>query len=82
MAILTDLELAELRREVAKEVGTVTWDKATINAALQAIEDWYEGQRATVAGDINAATTPFVFTGLQKKKMAKHFIRQKFEKGG
>ncbi len=82
MAVLTVGELAELRKSLAAESDVVTWNKATINAALQALEDWYEAERAVVSGLINAATDPFVFTNAQKKKLARYFLRQKFRREG
>lgn len=44
MATLTTQELAVLRREVGDGVVPITWDKATINAALQGVEDVLEAQ--------------------------------------
>ena len=78
MAILTPEELVEVRRECA--VGIVTWDKATINIALQAVEDWFEANRVSLASTINTATSPFVFTNAQKKKIIAYWLRQKFRK--
>jgi hypothetical protein len=79
MAVMTSDELVEIRRECA--VGeTVTWDKATINIALQAIEDWFEANKADLVGAINTATSPFVFSNPQKKKLIAYWLKQKFRR--
>lgn len=44
MSILNLTELAVLRRKTALGVVPVTWDKNTINTALQAVEDELETQ--------------------------------------
>lgn len=82
MAILNAAELAELRRALAKESTTVDWNKPTINLGLQAIEDFIEGGKATMAANIDMATSPFVFTAAQKKSLVKHYFKQKFDRGG
>lgn len=79
MAVMTQNELVELRKEIANN-ETVTWDKNTVNLALQAIEDWFESSRATLAGNINTATSPFVFTNPQKRKLLAYFMKQKFRR--
>lgn len=50
MAILNSLELADLRRNIAKGEATIDWDKPKANAALQAIEDWFESNVWAQAG--------------------------------
>lgn len=45
MAVLNPTELSLLRRQMALGVVPVTWDKITINIALQAVEDQLEAQR-------------------------------------
>lgn len=78
MAVLTSSELAEVAKAIAK--GTqVDWVKGDINAALQAIEDWFESERTTVSGLIDAATA-FSFTNAHKKTMIRFFLRQKFRR--
>jgi len=81
MAVMTSDELVELRQECA--VGeTVSWNKATINTALQAVEDWFEANKASLAGEIDTATAPFTFTNAQKKKLVAYWLRQKFRREG
>lgn len=82
MAILTTTEFAELRQAIARDQATVDWNKPQINAALQAIEDWFEANRAALGAAINAGTTPYVFTATQKKRLVAYWLRQKFEREG
>jgi hypothetical protein len=76
MAILSGEQLAELRRELARGVSEVTWNKPQVNAAIQAYEDWFEGQRAAINAAIEGAA-PGVFTAPQKKAMGRWFLGQK-----
>jgi len=82
MAVLTTGQLAALRHECEAESPNVNYTKVQINAALQAIEDWLEANRASLAVVINTATAPFIFTPTQKILLAKMWMRSKFERGG
>ena len=79
MAVMTQDELVEIRRECAVS-EVVDWDKATINTALQAIEDWFEANKNAWAGAVNTATSPFVFSNPQKKKLLAYWFKQKFRR--
>lgn len=78
MAVLTNNELAELRQDIARDTETQNWDKPIVNAALQAIEDWFEANKATGSAAVDTATSPFTFTNGQKKKLFRYWLRQKF----
>lgn len=78
MAVLTPEELADLRRRVRRSVGDVSWTKPQINAALQAIEDWFELNRTLIVAAIDTASNPFTFTGPQKKALVAYWMLQKF----
>ena len=80
MAILTGDELAELRRAMAAN-GTVTWTKPQINAALQAIEDWFEANRVALGAAIEAAA-PGLYNATRKKRLVAYWLRQKFVREG
>ena len=83
MATLTATELAELRQQIEREwITDIDFNKSVANAALQSLEDWYEGERATVSGLMDTATTPKTFTGAEKKLIAKSYLKWKFEQGG
>jgi hypothetical protein len=77
MATLSASELQAVRNGCAQTV-TVTYDKPTINAAAQAIEDWLTSQAATVSGVINTATSPVVLTAAQKKALFAWVVEMKF----
>lgn len=77
MAVLTPVELAELRREVSRGEGSVPWDKVTVNAALQAIEDSFEASRAGMQTALDNASAPFAFGPALKGKLLAAWLRQK-----
>ena len=78
---LTDQEKVTGRNRVEKEFATQNWDKTEINAALDALDEIYEDQwKAEGVAAINTATSPFVFSNAQKKKIAKHWFFLKFVK--
>ena len=56
MAVLTTKQLALMRREVGDGVVPVTWDKPTINTALQGAEDVLEAQGFDATAFVAAAT--------------------------
>lgn len=84
MATLTATQLAEMRRRFVAKLGDVAidFDKPTVNSAFQAIEDWYEANKAQISSDIDAATTPYVFTGAQKKLLGAYWLLQKSGREG
>lgn len=85
MATLNDSQLSEVRRAVSSERPTVDYTKAQINAAVQAIEDYFETTaRSGLNTAINGATQPLgiTLTNGQKQALVKFYLRQKFERGG
>lgn len=80
MTILNPEQLTKLRQGVARDIVPVTWNKAQINAASQAVEDWFDNpaRRASLRADINAATSPFTFSNAQFKKLVKHWLHDRF----
>lgn len=81
MSALTSQQLAALRRVVA-QTRVVRWDKTTFNAALQAIEDWWESpqSRASVKGAINPVTRPFAFTDDEMKQLLLAWFASRVER--
>lgn len=79
MAILTSAEKAAIRQEYIKTLATVNITKIPINAALQAIEDWFEANRASLGAAIETAA-PGVFTAAQKKNLVKFWLLSKFSR--
>lgn len=82
MAVLSAEQLAELRQGVQGEGDPATWEKSHINAALQAIEDKWGEIQAALSVEIDAATTPVVFSNPMKKKIGKYWLRHRFGRGG
>ena len=82
MAILDKEQLTTLRQALARKSEVVDWDKSQINAASQAAEDWFEANKSGIADAINSATSPFAFTGAQKKSIVASFMKQKAQREG
>lgn len=81
MAILKAQMLAKLRQNCAREIS-VTYDKALINAVLQAVEDWFTS--ASVVSSLNTAINDAggsVLTAAQKRAMVKFWLLNRFERG-
>lgn len=81
MSLLTPEELVELRRNMAAGQPIVTWIKSQINVALQAIEDWFEANKANLGAAIETAA-PGTFNVIQKKRLVAFWLRQKFRREG
>lgn len=83
MATLDTDELTRIRRGMAKlwdtMDGGINYSKTEINPGPQAVEDWWEkaATKASLSADIDAATSPFVLTNAQKKKMVKFWLKEK-----
>lgn len=77
--ILTQEELTQIRQECATKVA-VNYTKPQINAAAQAVEDWFEANRSAISTAINTATAPLVFTAAQKKVIVVHWLISKFNR--
>lgn len=81
MAVLTQQQLVPIRRFVAKAVGAPRYTKPQINAAAQAVEDWFEANRAALGTAIETAA-PGMFNTAQKKQLVAAWLSSKFERGG
>lgn len=79
MAVLTRRRKAKLSQAALGD-QVATHIRGEIGAAFQAIENWFEGQRAAISTDINTASSPFVFTNQQKKKMVARYMEYKFRR--
>lgn len=82
MAVMTPAQLAETRRKVAAGKDVVTWDKSTINAAIQAVEDHWESESAIRSGQINSATAPVTLDARIKDDIAAFWLQQKAVREG
>lgn len=70
MAVFTPDELTVLRNAMARNSTNITWTKAQVNAALQAIEDRMRaaGTQTALSNDIEAVA-PGVFGGAEKTRL-------------
>lgn len=77
MAVLTDEQLARLRRGLAQAKGAgIDWTKPQINAAFQSVEDYLdtaEGGRpsGSLGAAIDASTAPYVLSVGDKRTVLK-----------
>lgn len=76
MAVLTPAQLAPSRQDFVSTLAAPTFTKTPINAALQAIEDWFESNRAAIGSAIETAA-PGAFTNAQKTKLVKFYLSYK-----
>jgi len=84
MAILTSDELSFVRRTCQEEdpaAPIATANKPVFNLAIQAIEDWWVDNAASLSTAINTATSPTVLTTAQKKKIGKAWLLSRFNRG-
>jgi len=81
MAALTATQYARLRHELRRKWTTpIDFNKVTIDAAFQAMDDWFEAEKPTVSGLIDDATDPpKVFTNAEKKMIAGVYMILKSE---
>lgn len=82
MAVLSSSQLDRARQEIASESDVVTWRKEHVNNAMQAIEDWWEANQASLSAAIDAASSPVSFTVQQKRRIAKQWLHSRFNVGG
>jgi len=79
MAVISNDELAKIRQGATKDFHP-NYPKATINTALQAIEDWFEGAKSSGSSDIDTATSPYTFSNTAKKALFAYWLEHKFGK--
>jgi hypothetical protein len=77
MAVLNTTELAEVRREFVKTLATINVTKVPLNAAIQAIENWFESNRSNLSQAIETAA-PGAFSVAAKKALVKFWLFSKF----
>ena len=75
--MLNPEQLAEMRVNVATRSKGVPWRKPHINAAFQALEDWFENERNVLIGVLNRALAPVSTTVDDKKRILAAFIQSK-----
>ncbi len=88
MAVLSNTQLAEMRRSLRSEwTDPIDFTKPLINGVFQAIEDEYEraasvsgpGFKLSASSGIDGASQPAkTFTNPQKKKIGRAYLGEKF----
>jgi len=78
MPVLSPAQLIEIRRSCSADDTLINFSKAQANLAIQAIEDWFEVNRASLNTAINTATAPLVLSATVKKRLVAFWLRQKF----
>lgn len=81
MATLIADELAELR-QAQQRMRVVDHPKPVVNAALQAIENWFEASRPSLNAALNAATAPVTLTISEKRTLLGVWLAQKTRREG
>jgi len=76
MATVSNEDKAKIAQGMERE-GIVDYDKITIGAAIQVLEDWFDGDKLVVSGLIDAAISPDNLTNSQKKKIAGYWMIRK-----
>ena len=78
MAILTNTELAKMRRGLSKDTNP-DYKKDDANELFQAIEDWFASVKADAVTAVNSATAPYAFSGTDLKQAFAMWFAVKFE---
>ena len=80
MAVLTDIQITAARNICEQEMPLINYSKSQINAALQAVENWFNKAaiQISLSTDIDAAIAPMVLTNAQKKKLVKAWLMYRF----
>lgn len=79
MAILQPDLLARVRNSVEHEHLGIHYTKAEVNAAAQAIEDYFESSRSAFNTQINLATAPLVLDDDVKRQLIRYTLIEKFQ---
>ena len=83
MSVLTSAQLKQVRRLVAEQLeytADVNFTRSEFHAAIQALEDWYEGERSALNQLLNAATSPTRMSTQIKAALVLVFIRAKMDR--
>lgn len=80
MATITNERLAKHRQALSSKLSTVTWTKAQVNAAVQAVVDLLQSpsSRSAVSSEIETAA-PGVFNATEKQEIFVRAVDELFE---
>jgi hypothetical protein len=82
MAVLAAVQLAEVRQKIAAQHAVVTWNKTELNAALQAVENVFQGTGKTALNNAIETASPGVFDANQKKLLIAFYVFQAAQREG
>jgi len=77
MVVLDNTQLSEGRKEVAKRLATIDFNKSLANSVFQAMEDDLTIYMASLFGTIDAITSPIVLTVEQKDAFVSAYVSLK-----
>ena len=80
MATITPLDCDPIRQFVREKAPGHLATKPQLNAAVQAIENWFEANRSQLNAATNAATSPLVLSATEKKALLAAYLKLKFGK--
>lgn len=77
MAILTADQMTQIRNLVEKSGVPIDYRKTQINAAMQAVEDFFENTGKAAINNAIETACPMIFTAFQKKQIVKYWLLSK-----
>ena len=80
MATITPLDCDPIRQFVREKAPGHLATKPQLNAAVQAIENWFEANRPALNAAINTATAPLVLAPAENKALLAGYLKLKFGK--
>lgn len=80
MATLSEEQLQKMRVDVAHRHKGVVWQKSHVNAAFQALEDWFENERPKFVALLDIALAPVSTTNVQKKRIVGAYLQSKTDR--
>lgn len=83
MAAIPVANLATIRNKIEGSVHSGTITKPKINAIIQAVEDWFETNRASLGAAINVVAQAQIgqnLTAGQMKALVKFWLQSKFDR--
>ena len=78
MAVIDNQNLQRMRQFCAAGNLEIAHSKTQGNNAVQAIEDWFDGNRPGLNGQLNAATAPLILSSTVKRKLLAAWLNFKF----
>lgn len=84
MAVLNREDFDELvnnlSNKLQEKLEAIDFHRGHLEAAYQAVEDLIENSRTAISNAIDTATTPYVFSNQNKKRIVAYYFLRKFAK--